>query len=71
MRDVARDVVKLAEGGLKRRAQLDENGEDETKALKPLIETVEDGRTPADRLLAAYEGPWAGNIDRLFETQAL
>jgi glutamate--cysteine ligase len=71
LRDVARDVVKLAEGGLKRRAQLDENGEDETKALKPLIETVEDGRTPADRLLAAYEGPWAGNIDRLFETQAL
>ena len=69
--DVAREVVELAEGGLKRRAQLDENGEDETKALKPLIETVGEGRTEADRLLAAYEGPWAGNIDRLFETEAL
>lgn len=69
--DVAREVVELAEGGLKRRAQLDENGEDETKALKPLIETVAEGRTEADRLLAAYEGPWAGKIDRLFETEAL
>ena len=70
-RDVARDVVELAEGGLRRRAQLDESGDDETKALKSLIETVEEGRTEADRLLAAYDGPWAGNIDRLFETQAL
>ena len=64
-------MVELAEGGLRRRAQLDESGDDETKALKSLIETVEEGRTEADRLLAAYDGPWAGNIDRLFETQAL
>ena len=53
------------------RDSLNAKGEDERGALKALIETVEEGRTPADRLLAAYHGPWEGNIDRLFETQAL
>jgi glutamate--cysteine ligase len=68
--DVARIVVGLAEAGLKRRARLNRKGEDETKALLPLLETVEEGRSPADRLLAAYHGPWRGDIDRVFETAA-
>jgi len=71
LRDVARKVVKIAKRGLKRRARLDAKGEDERRALAPLIETVEEGMTPADRLLAAYHGPWEGNIDRLFEAEAL
>ena len=61
----------LALGGLKRRARLDRKGEDERKALAPLIETVEEGRSPADRLLAAYHGPWQGDIDKLFDSKAL
>ena len=69
--DVARTMVRLAEGGLKRRARLTRKGEDERKALAPLIETVEEGRSPADRLLAAYHGPWQGDIDKVFESQAL
>jgi glutamate--cysteine ligase len=36
-----------------------------------LIETVAEGRSPADRLLAAYHGPWKGDIDQVFDTQAL
>jgi glutamate--cysteine ligase len=63
-------VVNLALSGLERRARLDRNGEDERKALEPLIETIEDGRSPADRLLADYRGPWQGNIDRVFATYA-
>ena len=70
VRDVARIVVRLAEGGLKRRARLDGKGEDETKALLPLIETVEEGRSPADRLLADYHGSWHGDIDKVFEAAA-
>jgi glutamate--cysteine ligase len=69
--DVARTMVQLAEGGLKRRARLDRQGEDERKALAPLIETIEQGRSPSDRLLGAYHGAWQGDIDQLFETQAL
>jgi glutamate--cysteine ligase len=71
LRDVARDVVDLALLGLERRARLDRSGEDERIALAPLVETIEEGRTPADRLLADYHGPWHGNIDRLFDTNAL
>jgi hypothetical protein len=29
------------------------------------------GRSPADLLLAAYRGPWKGDIDKIFDTQAL
>jgi glutamate--cysteine ligase len=68
--DVARIMVRLAETGLKRRARF-RKGEDERKALAPLIETIEEGRSPADRLLAAHNGPWGDDIDKIFDTQAL
>jgi glutamate--cysteine ligase len=71
LRHVAREVVTLAQDGLKRRGRFNENGEDETRSLKRLWEIIEDGKSPADELLAAYRGPWEGNIDRLFDTQAL
>jgi glutamate--cysteine ligase len=71
LREIAREVLALSEGGLLRRARLNKKGEDETRVLLPLMEIVESGRTEADRLLTAYEGPWGGDIDRLFETEAL
>jgi len=71
LREIAREMLALAEGGLLRRARLNKTGEDETRALLPLRKIVEEGRTEADRLLAAYDGEWGGNIDRLFETEAL
>jgi glutamate--cysteine ligase len=70
LRNVARDVVNLALDGLRRRARLNRKGEDERGALDPLVETIEQGRSPADRLLADYCGPWHGNIDKVFETNA-
>jgi glutamate--cysteine ligase len=70
LREVGRDMVGLALGGLQRRARLNRKGEDERKALEPLVETIEEGRSPADKLLADYHGPWKGDIDRLFDTQA-
>jgi glutamate--cysteine ligase len=71
LREIAREILALAEGGLLRRARLNDNGQDETAALKPLMEIVETGQTQSDRLLAAYEGPWEGDIDRLFAAEAL
>jgi glutamate--cysteine ligase len=68
--DVAREVVTIALGGLRRRARLNRSGEDERKALDPLLETLEQGHSPSDRLLADYRGPWKGDIDKAFETQA-
>jgi len=71
LRHVAREVVTLAQEGLKRRARLSDSGEDETRSLQRLWEIIEDGRSPADELLAAYRGPWDGDIDHIFKTQAL
>ena len=68
--DVGRDVVGLALGGLKRRARLDRNRDDERKALQPLVEILEAERSGADRLLADFSGPWAGDIDRVFDANA-
>jgi glutamate--cysteine ligase len=67
LREIAREVVGIAEKGLKHRARFDETGHDETKHLAPLAEIVAEGKTPADRLLADYAGPWESEIDRLFE----
>ncbi|MGD9501173.1 MAG: glutamate--cysteine ligase [Methyloceanibacter sp.] len=70
LRETAREVVALALGGLERRARRDQNGEDERKALTPLVAAIEEGLSPADRLLALYHGPWHGEIDRIFGAEA-
>ena len=55
VRDVARDALAIARGGLKAR------GLGEEVYLAPLDEIVESGMTRADRLLALYEGAWKGD----------
>jgi glutamate--cysteine ligase len=68
--DLARAAVVIAGKGLKRRAALDRNGNDEREHLAWLAQIAAEGRSPADQLLAEYAGEWRGNIDRLFETHA-
>ncbi|RMD61529.1 MAG: glutamate--cysteine ligase [Alphaproteobacteria bacterium] len=64
--DVARETLAIAEAGLKARARLDGGGLDESHFLADLREIVAGGPTPAEGLLAAYHGPWGGDIDKLF-----
>lgn len=71
LQDVAREVLALAESGLRRRGRVNDRGEDETGALGALMAIAQEGRTQSDRLLAAYDGPWQRDIDRLFEAEAL
>ncbi|MGE3626417.1 MAG: glutamate--cysteine ligase, partial [Hyphomicrobiales bacterium] len=68
--DVARDVVRIATGGLKARARIDALGQDETHFLDAVERVVTEGRTPAERLLEQYHGEWKGDIDRLFAEHA-
>jgi glutamate--cysteine ligase len=68
--DVARDMLTIARSGLKARARLDAAGEDEGKFLDPLDSIVARAETEADRLLAAYRGPWSGAIDPVFAAGA-
>jgi glutamate--cysteine ligase len=52
----AGDVLELSRGGLVRHAIKDASGRDESVYLAPLARLVEQGRTPAQGLLAAVEG---------------
>ncbi|MCF4166514.1 glutamate--cysteine ligase [Zavarzinia compransoris] len=68
--DIARRMVEIADQGLRRRAAGNGMGGDETMFLQVLKKTVETGQSPADELLAAYEGRWHGDITRLFAEYA-
>ncbi len=58
VRDVARDMLAIARGGLKAR------GLGEEVYLSPLDEIVASGLTQADRLLNLYERAWGGDASR-------
>lgn len=68
--DVARQVLAIAEGGLRRRAQFNGFGEDETHFLSALHAIVEDGRSPAEVKLDAFHGRWNGRVEPLFKEYA-
>ena len=53
LREVARDMLAMARGGLKRRARLDADGRDETIWLRPLEAIAECGRVAAQDWIAA------------------
>ncbi|MBN2759378.1 MAG: glutamate--cysteine ligase [Rhodobacteraceae bacterium] len=69
LHDLARQVVEIAEAGLKARACEGAGGmlPDETHFLNALKETLESGQTPADELLARYHGDWQGDLTRIYE----
>jgi glutamate--cysteine ligase len=68
LRDVARDVLGIAEAGLRARARSGSGGmvPDETHFLGALHEIVSSGQTPADELLARYRGAWGGDLSRIY-----
>ncbi|MGB1146405.1 MAG: glutamate--cysteine ligase [Alphaproteobacteria bacterium] len=68
--DVARQVADLANEGLKARAKQGRESSDETEYLEPVLEWLEAGQSPADRLIAKYNDEWAGDIRRIFEEEA-
>jgi glutamate--cysteine ligase len=66
LRELAGQVLQIAEEGLKRRRRLGSSGEDEREFLKLLETRVESGNCPADYILEDFKGPWQGDIDRAF-----
>lgn len=67
VQELAREVLHIANQGLKRRRELNRSGQDETVFLAPLEAAVASGRTVADELLERFHGPWNGRIDHIFE----
>jgi glutamate--cysteine ligase len=70
MLDLARECLALAHAGLERRKRFDHEGRDETRYLAPLDEFVARGITPAEELLAKYNGPWEHSVEPVFSEYA-
>lgn len=70
MQDIAKEVLAIARSGLKARARLNHHGEHEAVFLDDLDEIAASGITPAERLLALYNGPWGGSVEPIFKEAA-
>ncbi len=66
VRDLARDVVRIARDGLRARARLDGAGVDESVYLQPLEAIAAGGPTQAERWLDQFHRAWAGDVSRIF-----
>jgi glutamate--cysteine ligase len=66
---LAKQVLDIAEAGLKTRARPGSGGlvPDETHFLNALKDSVETGQAPADELLAHYHGDWHGDLSRIYK----
>ena len=65
-RDIARDMLGLARGGLARRARRDAAGRDETHYLDPLDAIVETRRRARPRLARTFRRAVAQSVDPVF-----
>ncbi len=70
VKEIALDVLQFSHKGLKNREHLDGVGLDETHFLKPLFQIAHSGLTPAEEMLAAYEGRWGQSVDPVFQEYA-
>lgn len=66
LREWSKEVLDIADAGLKERARLSTSGETEQGFLSTLFETVESGKTPADKMLDAMNDHWNGDVSNVF-----
>ncbi|MGE3692782.1 MAG: glutamate--cysteine ligase [Novosphingobium sp.] len=67
LHDIAGEVLAISRAGLSARARLNSTGDNESIFLNPLDEIVASGKVPAQQLLDLYNGPWEGDIGRVYE----
>src|SRR5215813_6340218 len=68
--EIAKECLALAHAGLRRRARVDHGGRDETRHLEPLDRIIDCGRTPAEEMLAKFNGDWGGSVEPAYEEYA-
>lgn len=66
LRDLAGPVLDIASAGLSARNRLNASGDNETGYLAPLQEIARTGVVSAQRLLDLYNGPWGGDLSRVY-----
>ena len=67
LRDIAGEVLDIANAGLTARARFDASGSNETGFLDPLREVVRSGKVPAEVLLEKYHGVWGGDVSKVYD----
>ena len=67
LRDIAGEVLDIANAGLTARGRVDASGSNETGFLDPLREIVRSGKVPAQVLLDRYHGVWGGDVSPVYE----
>jgi glutamate--cysteine ligase len=71
LRDLARDVVAIAQDGLRARNRRDKNGNDESIHLKPLHEIAAGGPVQAEAWLARNRTVWNGDVRNILAEAAI
>ena len=66
MSDLAKEVLAIAAAGLRRRAILDTNGDDESSFLTTLHEIADRGYAPAENQLRKFEAEWNKSVEPLY-----
>ncbi|MGI9494222.1 MAG: glutamate--cysteine ligase [Geminicoccaceae bacterium] len=64
--ELAKEMLEMAEEGLKARSEEDWAAQDERQFLTFLHGVIDRGRTPAEDKLDAFHGRWRGSIDPIF-----
>ncbi|WP_428537062.1 glutamate--cysteine ligase [Rhodopila sp.] len=71
LRDIAADVVTIAQDGLRARHRLNAAGEDERAYLQPLQVIAAGAPTQAEHWLQRYNQAWGGDAGRIFQEAAI
>ena len=67
VQEIAKNCLALSEAGLKRRAILNEKGQDESVYLEPLKEIASSGLNWAQRLTDRYTNVWKGDLSQFYK----
>jgi glutamate--cysteine ligase len=70
VRELARELLDIAEAGLQRQHQLNARGEHEGVYLERIRDLVRRGRCPADLVIEKWNGAWDRDVGRLVEGSA-
>ncbi|MFM5914090.1 MAG: glutamate--cysteine ligase [Chakrabartia godavariana] len=67
LNDLAKQVLDIATAGLSARGQVNSMGDNESGFLNPLRRIVDSGKTTADELLEKFNGPWGGDLSKVYD----
>ncbi len=66
--DIAKELLKISYSGLKEQRQFNQDGEDESVHLEPIMELViEDEMCPAEIIIKNWNSSWHRSINKLIE----